>query len=251
MKLCYFNDFRLGVLKGDSVVDITDSVKDIPHRDSRDLILGLIERWDSYKAKVEKAAADGKGVPLKDVKLRPPVPRPGNIVCMAVNYMENGTLAKPAPALSLPPVYRLAIEAADRKDEVKVTAALAQTVPPTSPVDEPIQEIMQAAVSEAQRVVLREAPGSGTTLTAALVIGQQVTIAHVGDSRAYRQRSEETPELRAIDPENRLLARQSRLRLDAEIVRDVALAASPVLYGDTVILQCDELDKQSRLIAYM
>ena len=48
-------------------------------------------------------------------------------------------------------------------------------------------------------------------------------------SRAYRQRSEETPELRAVDPENRLLARQSRLRLDAEIVRDVALAASGTL----------------------
>ncbi|MCA0304172.1 MAG: fumarylacetoacetate hydrolase family protein [Proteobacteria bacterium] len=92
MKLCYFNDFRLGVLKGDSVVDITDTVKDIPHRDSRDLICGLIEHWDKYKSKVEKAAADGKGVPLKDVKLRPPVPRPGNIVCMAVNYMEDGTL---------------------------------------------------------------------------------------------------------------------------------------------------------------
>lgn len=31
---------------------------------------------------------------------------------------------------------------------------------------------------------------------------------------------------------------------------DVALAASPVLFGDTVILQCDELDRQSRLIAF-
>ncbi len=92
MKLCYFNDFRLGALKGDSVVDITETVKDIPHRDSRDLILGLIEHWEKYKGKVEKAAADGKGVPLKDVRLRPPVPRPGNIVCMAVNYMEDGTL---------------------------------------------------------------------------------------------------------------------------------------------------------------
>jgi outer membrane protein assembly factor BamB len=31
---------------------------------------------------------------------------------------------------------------------------------------------------------------------------------------------------------------------------DVALAASPVLFGDTVILQCDELDAKSRLIAF-
>ncbi|MBI2739686.1 MAG: fumarylacetoacetate hydrolase family protein [Rhodospirillales bacterium] len=92
MKLCYFNDYRLGVIKGDTVVDVTDAVKDIPHIDTRDLIIGLIAKWDSHKAKVEKAAADGKGVPLKDVRLRPPVPKPGNIVCMAVNYMEDGTL---------------------------------------------------------------------------------------------------------------------------------------------------------------
>ena len=92
MKLCYFNDWRLGVIKGDSVVDVTDAVKDIPHLDTRDLILGLIARWDAYKAKVEKASNEGKGQPLKGVRLRPPVPKPGNIVCMAVNYMEDGTL---------------------------------------------------------------------------------------------------------------------------------------------------------------
>ena len=55
----------------------------------------------------------------------------------------------------------------------------------SEPLEESLQEIMQAAVSDAQKMIQREAPGSGTTLTAALILGQQVTIAHVGDSRAY------------------------------------------------------------------
>jgi 2-keto-4-pentenoate hydratase/2-oxohepta-3-ene-1,7-dioic acid hydratase in catechol pathway len=97
VKLCYFNDYRLGVIKGDNVVDVTDAVKDLPHRDTKDLIVSLIASWDSHKSKVERAAADGKGVALSGVRLRAPVPRPGNIDCMAVNYMEDGTLPeKPA-----------------------------------------------------------------------------------------------------------------------------------------------------------
>ncbi len=52
-------------------------------------------------------------------------------------------------------------------------------------LEESLQELMHSAVDEAQKLIQREAPGSGTTLTAALILGQQVTIAHVGDSRAY------------------------------------------------------------------
>jgi mono/diheme cytochrome c family protein len=48
-------------------------------------------------------------------------------------------------------------------------------------------------------------------------------------SATYRQSSRHRPELTAIDARNRLLARQNRLRLDAEVVRDVALSASGLL----------------------
>lgn len=57
-------------------------------------------------------------------------------------------------------------------------------------LDESIQELMRSALREAQHSVLKAAPGSGTTLTAALVMGQQMTIAHIGDSRAYSIQSE-------------------------------------------------------------
>jgi len=50
---------------------------------------------------------------------------------------------------------------------------------------ETLQELMEAGVQEAQQAVVRRAPGGGTTLTAALVVGDQITIAHIGDSRAY------------------------------------------------------------------
>jgi hypothetical protein len=48
-------------------------------------------------------------------------------------------------------------------------------------------------------------------------------------SASYRQSSKVTPELHARDPFNRLLARGPRMRVDAEVVRDVALAASGLL----------------------
>jgi mono/diheme cytochrome c family protein len=48
-------------------------------------------------------------------------------------------------------------------------------------------------------------------------------------SETYRQSSLTTPEALAKDPDNRLLARGPRLRVDAETVRDIALAASGLL----------------------
>jgi 2-keto-4-pentenoate hydratase/2-oxohepta-3-ene-1,7-dioic acid hydratase in catechol pathway len=97
MKLMYFNDYRLGVVKGNTVVDVTSAVEGIPHTGPHDLINGVIERFGEYRPRLEVAAERGQGVPLASVKFRPPLPRPINIDCMAVNYMEDGTRTEPAP----------------------------------------------------------------------------------------------------------------------------------------------------------
>jgi 2-keto-4-pentenoate hydratase/2-oxohepta-3-ene-1,7-dioic acid hydratase in catechol pathway len=97
MKLLFFDDFKLGVLKGDTVVDVSDVVRDIPHTGPGDLISGLIEHFADYKGRLEAAANQGRGIPISQVRIRPPLPKPTNIECMAVNYMEDGTRSEPAP----------------------------------------------------------------------------------------------------------------------------------------------------------
>ena len=97
MKLLFFDDFKLGVLKGDHVVDVSAVVADIPRVGPHDVINGLIERFDAYKGKLQAAVAAGTGVPLASVKIRPPLPQPVNFDCMAVNYMEDGWRKEPAP----------------------------------------------------------------------------------------------------------------------------------------------------------
>lgn len=97
MKIAYFDDYQLGIVSGDAIVDVSDAVQDIPHTGPHDLITGLIERFEAYRGKLEVAAASGEALPLSKVVLRAPLPRPFNIDCMAVNYMENGKRSEPAP----------------------------------------------------------------------------------------------------------------------------------------------------------
>ena len=53
------------------------------------------------------------------------------------------------------------------------------------PLKDSLQEIMNHAIQDAHKLIIQEAPGGGTTFTCALILGEQVTIGHIGDSRAY------------------------------------------------------------------
>ena len=86
----------MGIVVESNIVDVTEVVGDIPHLSPSDQLNGLIEQFPQYKTKLEEASK-GSGVPLSEVSIRPPHPRPNNIVAMAVNYMEDGTRDEPAP----------------------------------------------------------------------------------------------------------------------------------------------------------
>ena len=92
MKLAYFDDFQLGVLTDKGLVDVSHIIMDIPHTNPGNLMNGLIENFENYRSKLETAAEKGVAFPLDSIKIQPPLPKPGAIDCMAVNYMENGTL---------------------------------------------------------------------------------------------------------------------------------------------------------------
>jgi len=86
MKLTTFSvagDRRLGLVDGDRVTTLSDRIPGLP----KDMI-GLIAAWDELSRKVGalKPAADYK---LSDVKLLAPVPRPGKVLGIGLNYADH------------------------------------------------------------------------------------------------------------------------------------------------------------------
>ena len=75
MKLAFFDDFKLGVVKGDTIYDVTAVVRDIPHVGPGDLISGLIARFDNYRAAAGRRDHRRRHA-RSNVRIRPPLPRP-------------------------------------------------------------------------------------------------------------------------------------------------------------------------------
>jgi len=95
MRLFYADDYRLCALARDEAVDITELASDLPHLRAEDLMVALIAEFDRYRDRIAAHLETATGTPIESVRFRAPIPRPRNIVCMARNYMESGTLSEP------------------------------------------------------------------------------------------------------------------------------------------------------------
>ena len=88
MKLVFFNDYQLGVITEDGIVDINDALSGISYHTPQELIRMVIEDFDNLRPKIEDAAGNGTAIALESVSFNAPVPRPGQLVCLAGNYIE-------------------------------------------------------------------------------------------------------------------------------------------------------------------
>ena len=90
MKLVLYNDYQLGVIHGNRVVDAMGAFGGEHFHRPQYMMDAVIERWSDLRPKIEAAVHGKDGVPIAGVQLRAPVPRPPKIICAAINYLEFG-----------------------------------------------------------------------------------------------------------------------------------------------------------------
>ena len=86
MKICRFDDARLGLVEGDQVIDVSDALEVLPAlRWSYPMGDPLILHWDAILPAMAAAAVSGARHKLTDVRLLSPIANPGKIIGIAGN----------------------------------------------------------------------------------------------------------------------------------------------------------------------
>ncbi len=101
MRICRFDDDRLGVIEGDQVLDVTPALAEIP-----------MQRWplaqgDPLIAHIDRVVAAAKSLlpsaprkPVASVRLLAPVPNPSKIVGAPINYNDHIEESKQDPGIA-------------------------------------------------------------------------------------------------------------------------------------------------------
>ena len=90
MRLCRFDDDRLGVVVGDRVHDVTpaqDQIRaDAPYAMKGDAVIAALPAW---RPRLEEMAAKVPGKPVSEVRLLAPVARPSKVMAAPTNYKKH------------------------------------------------------------------------------------------------------------------------------------------------------------------
>jgi len=90
MKLCRYDDDRLGVVRGDLVHDVTALQAEIrtslPYAMIGDTLVAALPQW---RERIERQADKAPGKPIAQLKLLSPVARPSKLTCAPTNYQAH------------------------------------------------------------------------------------------------------------------------------------------------------------------
>ncbi len=90
MRLCRFDENRLGVVAGDAVHDVSEVLERLPAvRYPFPRHDALVAHLDALRPEIERLAAGAAAVPLARVKLLAPVANPGKVIAAPVNYTKH------------------------------------------------------------------------------------------------------------------------------------------------------------------
>jgi 2,4-didehydro-3-deoxy-L-rhamnonate hydrolase len=90
MRICRYDDDRLGLVRGESVYDVSAALGRLPAVrwpvPPGDL---LIARLDELRPEMERLAGSARPVPVSQIRLKSPVANPGKILAAPVNYRKH------------------------------------------------------------------------------------------------------------------------------------------------------------------
>lgn len=86
MKLVSFDDYQIGVLRDDGIVDITAVLPEVPGPLKPYRMNLLIEEWESLNPKITQMAGNDVALPADAVHLIAPVPAPRKVYAAPANY---------------------------------------------------------------------------------------------------------------------------------------------------------------------
>lgn len=90
MRIARFDNDRIGLIVGESVVDVTEDVGAADDQWPPVGMLHLIADFDRLRPALEAAQSSGSRVPLESVRLLTPIPWPSKVIAYPVNYHDHG-----------------------------------------------------------------------------------------------------------------------------------------------------------------
>ena len=91
MKICWFNNNQLGLVEGDTILDVSAALKALPAQTYPATVKGdpLIANLAKVQEEIRKVAPGASKIPVKGAKFLSPVAAPSKIIGVPVNYIKH------------------------------------------------------------------------------------------------------------------------------------------------------------------